>query len=154
MLTGIGTTVTPLLPVDVLKLYEPVDVPVPTMDSAVPVVVALALDGVVVIFEASEEAALDKMPENSEAKEPETLESVAVATMLESSELKEDAISESAAEGFVVVEGADPVVLADASEITDEATLETSDATDETTLLRSLVVAVGFEVIGAVPVPV
>lgn len=124
------------------------------MDSAVPVVVALALDGVVEIFEASEEAALDKIPENSEAKEPETFESVAVATMLESSELREDAISESAAEASVVVDGAGPVVFADASEITEEATLEISDATDETTLLRfSLLVVVGPEVIGAVPVP-
>lgn len=143
----------PLLPVDVLKVYDPVDVPVPTMDSAVPVVVALALEGVVEIFVAREEAALDKMPENSDAKELDTLESVAVATILESSELREDAISESAAEASVVVEGADPVVLADASEITEEATLEISDATDETTLLRSLVVVVGFGVIGAVPVP-
>lgn len=153
-MTGTGTTVTPLLPVEVLKVYDPVDVPVPTIDSAVPVVVALTLEGVVVvIFEASEEAALDKMPENSEAKELDTFESVAVATMLESSELSEDAISESAAEASVVVDGAGPVVFADASEITEEATLEISDATDETTLLRSLLVAVGLGVIGAVPVP-
>lgn len=124
------------------------------IDSAVPVVVALALGGAVEICEASDEAALDRIPENSEAKELETLESVAVATMLESSELRDDAMFDSAAEASVVVDGAEPVVLAEASESTEDATLEISDATDETTLLKfSLVLAVGLEVMGAVPVP-
>lgn len=148
--TGTGTTVTPLEPVDVLNVYDPVEVPVPMIDSAV--VVALALGGVVDIWVASDEAALDRIPENSEANELEILESVAVATMLESSELNDEAMSDSAADALPVAAGAAPVpvVLVEAS----ETTLEISDLTDETTLLRSsLEVPVGLEVIGAVPVP-
>lgn len=137
-----------------LNVYDPVEVPVPMIVSAVPVVVALALEGVVEICEASDEAALDRIPENSDANELETLESVAVATILESSELKDDAMSDNAAEASEVAAGAYPVVLAEASDSTEDATLETSEATDETTLLMfSLEVAEAVEAVGAVPVP-
>lgn len=65
--TGIGTTDAP----DVLREYEPVEIPVPVM-----VAVAEALD------DASDDAALDRIPENSEDREEET--AGFVATMLES----------------------------------------------------------------------
>jgi len=64
---GMGTKDAP----DVLKEYEPVEIPVPVM-----VAVAEALD------DASDDAALDKIPENSEDSDEET--AGFVATMLES----------------------------------------------------------------------
>lgn len=65
--TGRGTTEAP----DVLKVYEPVEMPVP-----VSVAVAAALD------EASDDAALDRMPENADERVEDAAGSV--ATMLES----------------------------------------------------------------------
>lgn len=65
--TGTGTTETP----EVLREYEPVDIPVP-----VRVAVAVALD------DASEDAALESIPENSEDSDEDT--AGCVATMLES----------------------------------------------------------------------
>lgn len=56
-------------------------------------------DATPVVCAASDEAALDKIPENSEANELERAASVTVATMLDSSVLSEDAIPERAEVG-------------------------------------------------------
>ena len=100
------------------------------------------------VYSAMDDAALDRMPENSEAKDAVTLESVAVAATLESSTLNDEASSESALVTSPVVE------LTPASEMMDEAALDTSDFTEETTLemVSEVPVAEGCESVGDVPV--
>lgn len=97
---------------------------------------------------AMDAAALDKMPENSDAIDAVTLESVAVAATLDNSTLSDDASSSSALDASPVVE------LAPASEMMDEAALDTSDFTEDTTLEMVSVVPVadGRESVGDVPV--
>lgn len=120
---GTGITVAP----DVLSEYEPVDIPVPVM-TAVP----LALD------EARDEAALDKIPENSEEREEET--AGLVATTLESWELSVDAISDSAPElETLMLDGSKPV------------TKGSSKPPDSVVVAFGALVTVGWAVTGAEP---
>lgn len=135
VVTGTGITVMPSDPVDVLKLYDPLEIPVPLMVDEDPVTVA-ETEATPVVCAARDEAALDRIPENSDANELETAASVTVATMLESSALSEDAIPERADVMPVLMGpyGFVPLPLLDAEDRAEEAALEISDATEDTKL--------------------
>lgn len=96
--------------------------------------------------EANEEATLDRMLENCDAKDVDTLESVAVAATVESPELSDEAKLDSALEAPLVTGYGTPVAVAVPkipdttdwiNDSTDETTLDASDPTEETMLDRS-----------------
>lgn len=188
VLAGTGTTEVPSVPVTVLEVIDtgavPVDAATPVVAVSVAVKsvvlvsdptegtrvlttesVAAAEDALSVVKwlerpEFKEEAALDKMLENPEARDWVTAASVAVAATLDKSELSEEARLDRAEDAAAVIE---PVVVAVglplASDSTDdwaeETALANSEAAEDTTPEAPVVAdAVSEEVPAVSSVPV
>lgn len=166
--TVTGTAVEPDGPVEVLRVYEGDVIEEPEAETSVvpdePVTV-LNIDVSTLLVgraddssEASDDAALDIILENCEARDEDTAESVTVATTPDSSELSEDARLDRAFEAAAVTDAGTLVValaMLETSERTEDSAedtkLETSDMTDGRTDDSAAVpVAVGWAVTGHV----
>jgi hypothetical protein len=114
LVIGTGMSAIPEEPIEVLKVYDPVEMPVPDIIDA-SVAVALT-EAMVAVVSANEDAALDKMLEYSDASDVDTEPFVAVATMLENCELKEEAMDSSADVAAGAIAVTFPVPLLDIAE--------------------------------------